>query len=173
MENLNETDENGELKKLAPTLFGIKRETPFSVPDNYFETLSNSILERRLEETKKLTGFEKVIAFSEIQLIIQRFRRPQFSLAVAAGVIVILLGTFRFLHTSRHSNEPICFTAEEVAGTLDMETLDEEIISDALAVSESKTISVPSKNAGSSDKSEIEDYLLNTNIDLNLISNEL
>ena len=53
MENQNKYNDD-ELKKAAPTLFGMEKKTP-DVPKDYFENLPNTIMERIQNKTEKKT----------------------------------------------------------------------------------------------------------------------
>jgi len=45
-----------ELKKLSPTLFGLSRENPFAVPDGYFNSLSEQVV----QQIQSVPDFERV-----------------------------------------------------------------------------------------------------------------
>src|SRR3954466_3992820 len=51
-------DNDDELRKMAPRLSELKRENPFKVPDDYFDSLGRSIQ----QQIQSLPDFEKVAA---------------------------------------------------------------------------------------------------------------
>jgi len=182
-------DSDNEMRKIAPRLSELKKENPFIVPDDYFDSLSRSIQ----QQVQSLPDFEKTAAkehfkvpegyFDSLPTIIQQrildekkkriswgeivdgiFFRPKYALALASVAILIVF-------CIKYFNRPISVQpalAEISASDIDNSTyladMDESLLADAVAV---QTASGGEKDAS------VEDYLIENNIDVNQLTEHL
>ena len=136
-------------------LSGIKKEVPFRVPDNYFEKLNDSVMDR-IRESERTT-----------RRPLTRRLIPLVSLAGAAAIIAGLLLLMPGILEQREVSE---LSAEEIAWVLEDEIydLDGNVIESSLSSSEQDINSDPGNL-----QDEIIQYLLDENIELESIVNEL
>jgi len=78
----NILNEDEELKKMAPVLSGLKKENPFTAPEDYFEALPQLILEKCQPYT----------ADKKLNLGIFTFYKP--IMVVASVIAVLVIATF-------------------------------------------------------------------------------
>ncbi|GAB4277747.1 MAG: hypothetical protein Kow0068_00980 [Marinilabiliales bacterium] len=77
--------ENFDLKNIAPKLTSIEKKNPFEVPEGYFETFPDKLLNKINEEQTKKSPFNRIVSII----------KPQLKLAAA----FLLLAMFAFLIT--------------------------------------------------------------------------
>jgi hypothetical protein len=111
------------LKETAPNLYSINKENPFDVPENYFETLSDVLIEKCVQSEKQSTA--RVIHIS--------FRKILIPLAVAASLILIVLISHRKndsnpVNTVQYAYYTNNGTSEYLDYLIDNNELDESLI---------------------------------------------
>lgn len=162
MENSNKYNEE-QLRKEAPTLFGIKKETPV-VPEGYFENLPESIIEKLKEKSEKRTWWG---SFFSNRLI--RYS----SLAMSLGVLVI--GVILFSNENEVGVNPITiagnttkidFSEEELEEIADFDLAEEDIIE---FYSEDEEIAVPVMELCECDVDDMIEYIYDTEIETDLL----
>ena len=173
MKNSKKTENEEDLRNLAPTLFGIRKENPFSVPDQYFDSLSSVISDRCLTESQKPTLIEKVFVIRETMILIRHLRNQKVSVTLAAFLLLAFFGIKQVLITPDHSSPVIAGQHSEVSCVSLMDYVDEETLTEALSENNPTEIISPATDKTSNDKKAMEEYLLNNHIDLTLISSEL
>jgi hypothetical protein len=181
-------DSDNELRKMAPRLSELKRENPFAVPDDYFDSLSRSIQ----QQIQSLPDFEKTAAkehfkvpegyFDSLPTTIQQriidekkkriswgeivdgiFFRPKFALALASIAILIVFGVKYF---NRPINvEPVVaeISASDISNSTYLADIDELLLVNAVALQ----ISIEEKDGS------LENYLIENNIDINQLTEHL
>jgi hypothetical protein len=183
-------DNDDELKKMAPRLSELKRENPFKVPDDYFDSLSRSIQ----QQIQSLPDYEKTAAknafkvpegyFDSLPTIIQQriidekskrvnwgemidaiFFKPKFVLALASVALLVVFSV-------KYFNRPISVqpavaevSYSELSNSIYLAEIDESILADALAV---QTNSDDEQNDVS-----LENYLIENNIDITQLTEHL
>jgi hypothetical protein len=171
-------NEDLEWMKDAPRLASLPRQVPFAVPPGYFEELAETVMRKTAEHS--LPGENQAPFavpdgyFDQFPTRLQQrlqappkrsarviLLRPAFGLAAAAAFLAILLLTQPARDTVPASQEIL--TAEEIAASGFLDDVDESVVLDALAGEVPSESSVP----------EIEEYLIENNIDLELLTNEL
>jgi len=163
MKNSEEDREGEELRAIAPLLFGIPKENGFSVPDGYFENLTRSILERYPKEEKRF------FLWKWVRWIFIPSTEPAFRTRLAlAGLIVLLAGTAVLYFTAQPAKRQMeyVFIPESILSDL----VDEYMLAEALSDAD---FPVMQPDSTGTDHLQIEEYLLNENIDVTLISPEL
>ncbi len=75
-----------ELKEIAPTLSGIKKNNPFHTSDEYFDML-NSKIQQKISNNKAERKTLHLLSF---------LQKPQY--AVAASLVVIFIISFVYIH---------------------------------------------------------------------------
>jgi len=137
-----------DLEKIGPKLTEAGNQTPFKVPDGYFDSLPSRVQEFCLEQTSKNQPVKWVVAFKS-------------QLALAAGFCFFVLLAFAGFYYSKQSNdfnpyERVDYIKIVVESGTDF---DETQLYEAFSNSNKKdTI----KN---STKDELIEYLLNYNFD--------
>lgn len=143
--------EREELRRLAPTLFGLPQTDPFVVPPHFFDQLPHAVQAKVVEQ--------------------EQSRRVSFvwRLAIAAPVVLVLIGAWWFLH-DRPSTGTTLANVEVLPTAEDLEALDEgELLS---ALSEDDAASALTLGTGLTDD-ELLSYLENEHPDLNELISEL
>jgi hypothetical protein len=137
---------------MMKTLNEIKDKNPFKVPDNYFEEVNRRIISAAADTQPEVR--KKGV-----------YRRLRPALAVAASAAVFILLSYTAVKIFSHDNENHWISGismEELSGSylydIDILTLEEN--ADPSALSDNKPFA---------SKTEIIDYLLLENIDLNEI----
>jgi hypothetical protein len=155
------TSSDNELKDIAPTLAGLSRENPFTVPDHYFDTLHASIQDRISAENQPPAWVVWLAALTQ----------PRVSVSLAAACVVLLFVVNNISDNSR-TTQPVV--------ALNEVTLDDLDVSGYLdAIGESEVVeSYLTSGAGTADpvtdeQKALENYLLENNIDLSSLINEL
>ena len=187
--NHNEMLNDEELEKLAPSLFGMKRESPFKVPEGYFDSLAdNMILQIQnlpdFESVAKENHFvipggyfdslptiiqERIIAgtarkFSITEWILQNFFQPKYILAFASVALIVVFGA-RYMTRTISVDYYSSLTIAEISNSGYLADIDENLIVEQLG-------SLSLNNTNSSDKGD-EDYLIDNDIDLNTLSEQI
>lgn len=149
------------LKNNKFNLDDLKKQNPFQVPENYFDSLGTRISDRIEASTPK----EKDFSFAHLKL------KPIFAFTggFVGLVLVIYFGYTIFLKDSANiknqtSNEMAGLTEYSLVSELDEAVLLEEFSNTAV----SQTDSVKTEN-----KDNIIDYLVKENIDISTIIEEL
>lgn len=96
MDNKNEIRD--ELKKLSPLLSKIKKEEVFKVPENYFTSLPDKVLEQT--KTAGNTSSQHVRQFAWIERLVENFTmllRPKYAVGIATITAVIIATVYFFL----------------------------------------------------------------------------
>ena len=135
------------MKKTSGHSLPVGNQAPFAVPDGYFDEFP-ARLQQRLQAPAKRSA--RVILL-----------RPAFGIAAAAAFLAILLLTRPVKDAVPVTREE--FTLEEIEAAGFLNDVDETIVLDALASEAPSQNSLP----------EIEDYLIENNIDIYLLTNEL
>ena len=126
-----------ELKEQAPSLSGMKKENPFAVPDNYFDSLAENTMQKiqsipDLERMQKENPFHVPEGYfdslpSDIQQRIYEnkkagffrewfstFFQPRYSLAYATIIILVIFGIKYLAKPSDVTDPDSYLTCEEV-----------------------------------------------------------
>lgn len=168
MQNVQHINDDEELRKTAPLLYGIPKENSFSVPEHYFDSLSSVIQQRCIDESKSRSI--QIFSLREIPSL-QFFIKPKYALAFASLLLIAAFGISKFFFLKEDFSNTK-FTAEQMVNTGFAQTLDEGVLTEALAdngyFDEEKNDEVQS-----SDNEQIEDYLIKNKVDVNFIINEL
>ena len=143
----------------APILSEIKKENPFQVPQNYFHSLSTIIQER-------ITNEKEAWWIQYLNLLRQVFLNPRLTLALGIVVILVTVGVNKFNDSpvSPARMEPLTF--EDVSNSHYLNEIDEETLIETI---NSQEVSSSENNNQTSD---IENYLIDNNVDVALITNE-
>lgn len=136
-------------------LSGIKKELPFRVPDNYFEKLNDSVMDR-IRESERTTERPMI--------------RRLIPLVSLAGAAAIIAGLLLFIPGIFEQQKVSALSAEEIAWILEEEIydLDGYAIENSLSSTEQEMNRDPGNY-----QDEIIQYLLDENIELESIVNEL
>jgi hypothetical protein len=100
----------------------IGNREPFRVPDNYFETLSDRIMDN-VQKSRVEPHEEKVE-----KTIIMRLRPLLYLAAVICGVAVISYSVFKFSHENRINTENQSVIADAMVEEIDTYTLESELL---------------------------------------------
>lgn len=153
--------ENEDLHKIAPKLSKIEKKNNFEVPDGYFDTFSQRLLER-LHPEKQPALLERVMVFI----------RPHLALAtMMAGIFIIaFLGIKLFISEDIHT---IDVTSIGMADMLEYELneMDEISLMEMLAETENVNEQVTSEDDEYVDQA-IE-YLLNEGVSIETLMQEI
>jgi hypothetical protein len=145
-----------DLRKEAPKLFGMDKKNPFEVPDGFFDTFSSKVQDKIAAEKKKTIWsviFETVI-------------KPKIAIPVLASLCLVAVG-IKIMYrppTVINYNET-AITYNDLSQSDYLTDIDESILMDALNTATNKS--------NTSSKTEIENYLIENNIDVNDLANEL
>jgi len=184
-----DSPEYDDLKRLAPGLSRLKNENPFSVPDHYFDSLSENIqkkiqtlpdFERTSPENpfrvpegyfdslpgttrqRILEGKEKQSIFGEW---ISTVLRPKVSLPFATLIVLIISGIVYFKRPTVLTVPDNSLTCEEIKTSSCIEDIDETMLIEVLE---------QQQNSGNvkEDKS-LEQYLIDNDIDISQLEKRL
>ncbi len=146
--------ENNELKNIAPNLSNIKKENPFSVPDNYFDEFPSKI-QNEISEKEKLPYLKRFL----------QVLKPNLSLAASITIfaLIAVIAVKSFVKDSNTYNNNIADDSE--IADIEMFDIDDNTIIDII-VEETET-----NNDDEIFDDEILDYLA-YNTDYNTIIDE-
>lgn len=146
--------------KSSIKLDDISKENPYEVPGLYFDNFPLK-LKKRIDE-----GNEKITVYNLFSLI-----KPQ--LALAFSIIGFALISFITVKIVLKSNQQTTYTIAEIHETIysDSFIMDEELL--ILAVQDEDYIEISKETDDKSYEEEIVDYLLEEDVDLELIIEEL
>jgi hypothetical protein len=180
-----------ELRKIAPRLSELKsREAGFTVPGDYFDSLSRSIQ----QQVQSLPDFEKTAArehfkvpegyFDSLPTIIQQriidekkrginwgevvgsiFFRPKFALAFASVAILIVFSVKYFNRPISVQPMTVEISASDISNSTYLADLDETLLAEAVA----SHIVVSEEHSDAS----LEDYLIENHIDISQLTEHL
>ena len=175
--------------ELEKGLSKLKKENPFTVPENYFDSLADNIQQTidalpNLEKTNPgVSGFEIPGGyFDSLPGIIQQriadhkkknifekwiviFLQPKYSLSLATFIILLIFGLKYFTKSTQteSSNDPLSYN--EMINSGYISELDESILIDILE-DENKNENVKEDNS-------LEQYLIDNDIDISQLENRL
>lgn len=168
-ENQNINNSNGKRSEKDFGLENIRKDNPFKVPADYFESLPDIISERKM---KVETGKLKSTTF-----LLQKVRPAYY----IAAVLIILIATTMFIFKSQlftNSNNALAeLSWEEVANDnyfiytdIDVYSLIETLVytTDDIAITNSINLSgeeYPAENDSNLSSDDIIEYLIDENID--------
>jgi hypothetical protein len=188
---MKESFDDIDLRKIAPRLFELKRENPFTVPDDYFDSLSRSIIQQQVQS---LPDFEKTAEwehfkvpegyFDSLPTIIQQriidekkkriswgevvdgiFFRPKYALALTSVAILIVFSINYFNRPI--SVQPVVaeISASEISSSTYFADVDETLLAEAVAMHIATT--------EEQKETSLEDYLIENNIDISQLTEHL
>ena len=136
-----------ELKNIAPHLSQLPKNEAFTAPEGYFDDLPSIIQDRVIAHTKtKSRNFSPVWVFS--------------TLGVAAVLCVMfIIGKSPEVHTSISEQEAATYINENLEQEFDETLLAEELVT--------------SNNETSTSEVNLEEYILNQDIDEQLLREEI
>ncbi len=142
-----------DTRPIAPVLFSIKKENPFQVPDNYFESLPSIIQERCIASQPVRKPWYTFLL------------KPKISLSLGFALVLLVAGiNFTNLNnTTPTAPQPLSQTDQ--AG-FEVEDIDENILVDMIA-------STPALPKQETENTPEEEYLIDHNIELSQLINEL
>ena len=127
MNNKNEI--NDELKKLSPFLSDIKKEKVFKVPENYFKSLPDKVLEQ-VQVTTKTT--ESKTQTSWLDRLIENIAflfQPKFAVGFATALVLVVAAVYFFQKPTNFSESyQISQYVEENIDEFDVEMLWEAVL---------------------------------------------
>lgn len=155
------SEDEQEFKNLAPRLFSIKKENPFQVPQDYFDSLPTIVQERCVQTRKPHV-------FTLWQWLSENLLSPQISFALSILIITLSVVSINKYFVSPNAvDSKITVTHEEIANSTYLDDLDEDILIETLANQNVHNAKKNNKNK------EMEDYLIDHDIDVSTIANEL
>lgn len=144
-----------ELKDIAPGLADVPKKDSFTVPENFFEKFSVIVSDKVQAQKNK----------SWLDVLMQSVLKPVYALPVVA---VIAFGSYKYLQpTNPVATTEAVVTVEDLSQDEIISQLDENIITDEVADLTTED------NTTSSETSDIENYLIDNNTDINTLANEL
>jgi hypothetical protein len=162
-----------ESEKYEEKLNGLDKDS-FSVPDGYFESLPEKIIERiDLMDAKKIAAenpfstpegyFEKLSSDITNRIAVKTVNRPIFKRAVILVPLACLLIMFGyFLLNKNSSTEKTEIATDGLENSSFLQSIDESILLDELIASETVQ-----------QDDTLTDYILKNNIDLSDLENAL
>jgi hypothetical protein len=145
-----------ELRSLNSKLSEMEKKNNFSVPENYFEKLP-SLIQDKIAAQKKIPWWKEILA---------SLLSPRFALAACSFLIVI--GSFYYFKNINNSSLPANSSMANV-DDVDANALANELDETSLTEAYAQAISTEPNN----ESSDIENYLLDNNVDVNSLTNEL
>jgi len=164
MENSNKYNEE-QLRKEAPTLFGIKKETP-EVPKGYFENLPGSIMEKIKEKSEKKSWWKRTFLWD--------FSRHSF-MGNAVRVLGLAIVFFFVFDNESEKPEIIAQNTDEIELNIDgieLEYLADVEFEEADIIeyySEDNEIALPVMEICECDVDDMIDYIYDTEIETDLL----
>lgn len=178
-----------ELKKLAPGLSKLKNENPFRVPDNYFDSLPDTIqqkinalpdLERMNKENPFSVpeGYFDSLPMNIQQRIVDEKKkksifgewlsisfRPKYALAFVTVVLLALFGIMYLMKPKTVEAPDNYVSCEDVKNSSCFNDIDESTLVEILEHQD--------KNANVKEDNSIEQYLMDNDIDISQLENHL
>jgi len=172
-----------ELENTAPGLSKMKKENPFRIPENYFDSLAENI-QKKISETSDLERMSKENPFQvpenyfeslpysvSEKIAIKKNKsisiswKPKYAYAVAAVIIVVILGIKYFNRDITPNKIENYVTIEDLQSSAYLAEVDESILIEQLELQ--------NQSNQVSDDNSIEQYLIDNNIDVNQIADHL
>lgn len=178
-----------EPEKNAPGLSKLKKENPFSIPENYFESLADNIQQKiqaipDLERTKKENPFlvppdyfdalpttiqQRIVDSKKKERVFGEWisfaLRPKYALAFASIVILLVFG-IRYIRKQTILETPEKYiTLEDLQNSTYVAELDESMLIEL--------IEQQNKNNSVQEDNSIEQYLIDNGIEVAQIENHL
>lgn len=187
---LKDEESEFDFNKEAPELSKISKENPFKVPVDYFDSLSDNILQKinaipDLERMKRENPFSVPDGYFDTlpakiqQRIIDRKKkisfsaewisiifRPKLALAIASVIILLVFGIKFLMKTGSTESSDNFLSCEEVKNSSYFNDMDESILVDILENEQTK-------NPGVKEDNSMEQYLLDNDIDISQLENRL
>ena len=136
-----------ELKNIAPHLSQLPKKNAFTAPEGYFDDLPSIIQDRVIAQTKtKSRNFSPVWVFSTLGV-------------VSVLCVLFFIGKSPELHTSISEQEASAYINENLE-----QEFDETLLADELITSYNKTLN---------SEENLEEYILNQDIDEQLLREEI
>ena len=136
-----------ELKDIAPHLSQLPKNDAFKSPKGYFDDLPSIIQDRVIAQTKtKSRNFSPVWVFSTLGV-------------VSVLCVLFFIGKSPELHTSISEQEATAYINENLE-----QEFDETLLADELITSDNKTLTL---------EENLEEYILNQDIDEQLLREEI
>ena len=136
-----------ELKNIAPYLSQLPKKDVFTAPEGYFDDLPSIIQDRVIAHTKtKSRNFSPVWVFSTLGV-------------VSVLCVLFFIGKSPELHTSISEQEAAAYINENLE-----QEFDETLLADELITSDNKTLTL---------EENLEEYILNQDIDEQLLREEI
>lgn len=145
-----------DLKNIAPKLSKIKKENPFSVPDNYFNELPMQIQER---VRQKRVFYPAVL--------IELLKKPAYALSFSLLLLLIIIIPFTIsTYNSKLSNSQIAYQDFDITD-IEYFEINEELLIEAISAEEFDENELIEET-----NDEMMDYIIN-NVDYTTILDEL
>jgi hypothetical protein len=179
-----------ELEKTAPFLSHLKKETPFSVPAGYFDSMHAEVM-KKIESAPEMESakgenpfrvpaqyFDSLPTLVQQKIIAEKARRisitewigraftnpvPRYALALASVVLVIVFSAKYFTRTVHVEYAETNVTESEQFDEAFLSQLDESVLAEEYA----------EEAFSSTEAQAIENYLLDNDIDLLSITEQL
>lgn len=139
-----------DLRNEAPKLFGLDKKNPFEVPDGFFDSFSSNVQDKIAAQKKK----------SVWNLIFETVVKPKIAIPVLASVCLLTVGIkFIYMPATIINTDEATITYSDLSQSIYLADIDESVLTDALYSTSATT--------NSTSKTEIENYLIENNIDVN------
>ena len=144
-----------ELKNIAPNLSNMKKDSPFRVPEDYFDNFA-ARLENKIQQENKPQHRSKLYLL----------RKPYLAVAATfAGLIIMAVTVLRVVETKHTSNG---LTNEEIMAYIQDDIYDYDEYTIIENLKPEKSINIKSEL----NDDEIIKYLVNDGVDVSTISDE-
>lgn len=141
----------------SPVLKSMSRQHPFKVPDGYFESFPALISETIAAQPSGKTGL--IVAF-------RNFLKPKYAIAACVLAVAIASGVFYFNTHKNPVEQDVMLSYDDVSNSAYFEDLDEQVLTDELT-------QYADEIKPDNQSEEIENYLIDNQTDVLLITNEL
>ena len=142
--------EDKELRNIAPKLHSIKKDSPFKVPEDYFENFARRIQDK-ISEEKNLSAYQRIAIAV----------KPMLKLAAAFVLLALFAYLITYFITDNTKNNDINYASNDQVNVSEQYILDNAENTDIISVMNND--STTESNDIESDK--IIDYLVNENVD--------
>lgn len=141
----------------SPMLKSMSREHPFNVPEGYFDSFPALISEKIAAQPSGKTG---------LVFALRNFIKPKYAIAACMLAVAVTSGVFYFNTLQNPIEQDVMLSYDDVSNSPYFEDLDEQVLTDELT-------QYADEIKPDNQSEEIENYLIDNQTDVLLITNEL
>lgn len=152
---MNENEYMDDELKDSPILKKMNRESPFKVPDGYFDSFP-TIISERISTQKSKPGWI---------IFLQNVFQPKYVVAMLVFAVALTSGVVYFNQHPTAADQEIILSYDDLNKSNYIDQMDENDLTDAYTAN-------ADGDKSTQNNSEIENYLIDNQTDISIIENE-